>query len=145
MSPPLDISGLPYGRLTAMSRCDSAGRQGSVWDCKCSCGRWAKVRLKDLTNGNTASCGCLRGEVARTYGAPASKVVRVDNARKITFDGVTDTLSGWSRRLGISMGCINWRRRHGWPEWTLLMRPGVKLQDLLSVGSSDQDAGGVVQ
>lgn len=123
----LDISGLPYGRLIAIDRCtDSAGQQGTVWNCKCFCGRWAKVRLKDLTNGNTTSCGCLRGEVGKTYGIAGRLLA---SARKITVGDVTDTVKGWSARTGLSVHTIHQRVRQDWPVDLLLSAaaPGVAL------------------
>jgi hypothetical protein len=34
--------------------------------------------------------------------------------RTITVDGVTDTIAGWARRSGITVGTIHTRLHNGW-------------------------------
>ena len=66
MKKPLDLSGLLYGRLTAVERI------GSAWMCRCACGGSKVVETKQLRSGKTASCGCLFRDVMdarnRTHG-----------------------------------------------------------------------------
>lgn len=56
-----NLTGQRYGILTAIEIAPRppAG-QGAHWHCKCDCGAAKVVRAKDLRNGNTASCGCMR-------------------------------------------------------------------------------------
>lgn len=56
---PRNIAGDKFGRLTAVEPCGKQKRE-TVWLCKCSCGGTALVRLSNLTNNNTRSCGCLK-------------------------------------------------------------------------------------
>jgi hypothetical protein len=56
-----DISGERFGRLTAL---EAVGKQRRevVWRCVCECGNIKDVRLSNLTNKNTVSCGCFQKE-----------------------------------------------------------------------------------
>lgn len=54
-----DIIGQRFGKLTAMEIVGKYHRT-AVWRCKCDCGAITEVKLCNLTNGNTKSCGCLK-------------------------------------------------------------------------------------
>jgi hypothetical protein len=55
---PEDITGQRFGRLIALRRIESTARRLSRWLCKCRCGRVVTVRLDQLRDGTTKSCGC---------------------------------------------------------------------------------------
>ena len=59
-----DITGLRFGRLTAVSfsHIENKSCHRSVWACKCECGKTVKVKLHELTAG-TKSCGCLKSDM----------------------------------------------------------------------------------
>jgi len=56
----LDISGMRFGKLTAL---ESTGRRGMgntiIWRCHCDCGNEVLVPLHQLRSGYRKSCGCL--------------------------------------------------------------------------------------
>lgn len=55
-----DITGMRFGRLTAICPTEDRGSQGSVvWLCKCDCGKETKVELGHMISGLWKSCGCL--------------------------------------------------------------------------------------
>jgi hypothetical protein len=56
-----DLRGQRFGRLTVIER---AGAGRVRWHCKCECGGDTTVSADGLRGGHTASCGCLRAEVA---------------------------------------------------------------------------------
>ena len=61
--PKQDITGRVFGRLTVTGELRKAGsgRNGrNLWHCACECGGEAWVEAKNLTSGNTKSCGCYR-------------------------------------------------------------------------------------
>jgi hypothetical protein len=60
----LDISGLRFGRLTAL-HIDPLRGTNRHWVCACECGNRATVQISRLRSGKTKSCGCLRSEVLR--------------------------------------------------------------------------------
>ena len=58
-----DLSGLKFGRLTALEPTEKRDSKGSVfWRCKCECGAETEVSADCLTSGNTISCGCRKQE-----------------------------------------------------------------------------------
>lgn len=62
----LDITGEKYGRLTAMYRIPLKGN--CDWHCICDCGKEVDVKLNNLRNGHTKSCGCLNLELVSERG-----------------------------------------------------------------------------
>lgn len=57
----LDIIGDKYGLLTVLKSHNLAGSNGvSRWVCRCDCGNEKIVRLGNLRNGHTKSCGCQK-------------------------------------------------------------------------------------
>jgi predicted nucleic acid-binding Zn ribbon protein len=67
----LSLSGLTFGRLTAVSPC-RVGRYAG-WLCRCDCGGEAVVITSNLTRGNTTSCGCARVEAGKALAARAAE------------------------------------------------------------------------
>ncbi len=58
-----DLTGVRFGRLTAIRRTEEYASNGSVkWECKCDCGGATFVNIDALTSGSTRSCGCLSKE-----------------------------------------------------------------------------------
>lgn len=55
----IDHNGRKFGRLTVIKYLGTRR-----WLCKCDCGASKEVGTQKLTSGNTASCGCLRREMA---------------------------------------------------------------------------------
>lgn len=51
-----------FGRLVAIEPSGKDNHGGYVWRCICDCGKETDVRLSDLTQGKTKSCGCLHFE-----------------------------------------------------------------------------------
>jgi hypothetical protein len=62
-----DITGLTFGRLTAMERVYrvTSGRRRSSWRYRCECGETVIAEMFDVRIGRVKSCGCLRAEVTR--------------------------------------------------------------------------------
>ena len=57
----IDLTGKTFGKLTVIKEIDSL-KHHTVWLCRCQCGKETQVEVSNLRNGNTQSCGCLRGE-----------------------------------------------------------------------------------
>lgn len=57
-----DLEGQVFNHLTVIER--DFSKKGTYWLCKCDCGNpnLKSVRACNLKNGNTKSCGCLRGK-----------------------------------------------------------------------------------
>lgn len=55
----------PFGRLKVIRKADRRpSRPGTRWVCRCECGTEVIRYTQDLMKGDTASCGCLRKQVA---------------------------------------------------------------------------------
>lgn len=90
-----DLVGKTYGRLTFIEPVRKTP-QGSVWVCRCSCGKTKEVSQSSVRSGNTRSCGCLRREQAPKN----AKVVHGHNRAA----GVTRTYTIWRAMLAR---CLN--------------------------------------
>jgi hypothetical protein len=66
----IDLTGQESGRLTVVSFAgmvsNGSKTQQSAWNCQCSCGNTTIVSTRHFSKGLTKSCGCLRGEWARS-------------------------------------------------------------------------------
>ena len=49
-----------FNRLTVLEKTNKRRRDCFVYKCQCSCGTICEVCSRDLLNGSTQSCGCLR-------------------------------------------------------------------------------------
>lgn len=57
-----DISGMIFGRLTAVSRNIVKSGKYIYWDCLCTCGKTKAVRIDHLRTNKIQSCGCYMVE-----------------------------------------------------------------------------------
>lgn len=60
MSRPKDITGGRFGRLVAIERTAAKSGTSYLWLCKCDCGEYISVSIRNLASGHTKSCGCSR-------------------------------------------------------------------------------------
>ena len=58
----VDITGLKFGRLTALHPTDKRCGGFVVWRCRCDCGKAKDINNNNLRRGLTRSCGCLAAE-----------------------------------------------------------------------------------
>lgn len=101
----IDLRGRSFGALVALEPEGRDRIQRLSWECICEkdlggCGKTTVVMSYNLVSGHTRSCGCLRGR-RRPADRDAPKVA-VRRVATVEVDGVTDTVSGWARRLGVS-------------------------------------------
>ena len=63
-----DLTGRTFGRLTVLRQAgpEEAKRGRRYWVCLCSCGKQVVVEGTHLRTGHTKSCGCYRGDSARS-------------------------------------------------------------------------------
>lgn len=60
-----DLSGQPFGRLTALHRYPPTPGQPVKWCCACACGAHPVALAQNLVAGHTRSCGCYHRDVSR--------------------------------------------------------------------------------
>lgn len=65
MSKPFDLTGKRFGYLTAVCLSNNRKNNCRLWLCQCDCGNKIEVRVADLINGNTKSCGCYQKKRAK--------------------------------------------------------------------------------
>lgn len=58
-----DLTGQRFGRLTVLYRVQNRGAS-TMWKCRCDCGNERNISANSLHNGTSASCGCMRRELA---------------------------------------------------------------------------------
>lgn len=61
-----DLTDRTFGRLTVLEK-SGYGQGGSLWVCKCSCGKTKIISTSDLIHGHDKSCGCLRHQKPHNY------------------------------------------------------------------------------
>lgn len=57
-----DLTGMSFGRLIAIAPTDQRVDRNVVWECLCKCGNQVFVSARNLTRGDTKSCGCISKE-----------------------------------------------------------------------------------
>ena len=55
-----DLTGLRFGKLTAICLVEKDGKKHSYWKCVCDCGNIKIVESSNLRRGHTHSCGCIK-------------------------------------------------------------------------------------
>lgn len=60
MGKALNLKNQKFGKLTAIKKVGRDKNKNIMWLCKCDCGKEASVVGRDLKNGHTKSCGCLK-------------------------------------------------------------------------------------
>src|SRR5437870_7064972 len=63
----INLTGERFGRwfVLELHHCSLAG---AYWLCRCDCGTIKSVRVTELRNGTSQSCGCLRRELKTKHG-----------------------------------------------------------------------------
>ena len=67
----MDLSGRTFGHWTVLHR----SIRYLYWDCRCVCGVEHAVKVYELLQGNSKSCGCRRGDTLRTHGESVKESV----------------------------------------------------------------------
>ena len=58
-----DLTGQKFGRLRVVRLTSMRSKEkGTIWECRCDCGKISFVRSNNLVSGSTKSCGCFRNE-----------------------------------------------------------------------------------
>lgn len=140
----LDLRNQRFGRLTAISRVNDSSHI-STWLCQCDCGKRTQVKLGNLRNGHSKSCGCLifdtvnnlkhghdrvgkRTRTLRCYSGAKNRCYNQNNPKYPTYGG-----------RGITM-CDEWRS--GFPNFLRDMGecpPGHSIDRIDNNGNYEPD------
>lgn len=96
-----DLSGMRFGKLTAVEQCGRSSDGRLLWLCVCDCGNKTLVSSSHLLNGNTKSCGCL----VTKHGKSKTRLHKIwDNMKGRCANGVDTNYGG----KGITI-CREWK------------------------------------
>lgn len=59
----MDLTDKKFGKLQVIEQAPNKPNGRTAWLCKCDCGNITIVGTKELQNGDTQSCGCLKEEI----------------------------------------------------------------------------------
>ena len=71
-----DLAGQKFNRWTVIKRDQNSHDKKVVYSCECECGWIGKVRARDLIQGHSKSCGCLRLEHLERLNASGGNIRR---------------------------------------------------------------------
>ena len=122
MSKAKDLIGKVFGRLTVIERVENNKDGRTMWRCKCECGNDCIILGKNLLNGGTKSCGCLKLEINRKINrrhgmtnTPLYKKWQVMNTR---CNNPNRDHYQWYGGKGIKV-CEEWRKFENFYDWAM--------------------------
>ena len=125
-----NISGMKFGKLTAIKKVGSQQDHHSIWKCICDCGKYKDVPIQYLLDGTTKSCGC--NSVLRGKDSPKAKHLMTKTRLYHVYSGMkkrcynsNDTYYKYYGGKGIKvcqewlddyMNFYNWAIQNGYDE-----------------------------
>lgn len=112
MSAVKDLRGSRYGRWIVIERAENSKDNRSRWLCRCDCGNEKILKLCDLRNGRSRSCGCLRKEISASrmtiHGKTHTRLFRIWVCMKTRcYNPNATRYKDWGGR-GITI-CDEWK------------------------------------
>lgn len=122
------LCGERFGRLTVLWQTDDyispQGIHAAKWYCKCDCGNYCSVAGRELKNGDTKSCGCLKrgknpkiSEAKKTHGMSKTRIYYIWRSMKTRCNNPNDTAYHNYGARGIRV-CDKWNNSfeefHSW-------------------------------
>lgn len=106
MGQTVDLTNHRFGRLTVNYKTDKRDRGSIVWHCTCDCGNVVDVSSRNLKDGHTKSCGCLRKEnqgvkIHDLTGQRFGKLVVLSKTEQRSFGSVV-----WNCICDCGKGCM---------------------------------------
>jgi len=86
-----DLTGMRFGRLVCLAPTDQRSRSGgTIWKCKCDCGKECLAVGTQLTQGYKKSCGCLSRPPIKNYIGKRFGLLTV-----VSYDGKLEGAHRW--------------------------------------------------
>lgn len=96
-----DITGIKFGRLTAIKREGRSKYNEALWLFQCDCGRMVITSGSRVANGRTKSCGCLQKETAKETVTKYNASENYKQPTRLTHGGRRTRLYNiWSKMKG---------------------------------------------
>lgn len=126
MKYPSDLTGLRFGRLTAIEKvgvtCQGKRGSRSLWLCKCDCGNEKIVVRNSLVTGNTQSCGCFEHETKKTmhlkHGMAKTRLWKIWIGMRGRCERESDASYQYYGGRGISI-CDEWHDFEVFKNWAI--------------------------
>ena len=121
-----DLTGMRFGRLSVLELSPDRTCGKATWICRCDCGNVTKVIGRNLTTGDTKSCGCYRRErdhgnenVKHGGSSKKERLYRIWRGMKQRCNNPNAT--GFSRYGGRGITvCDEWKNNYSaFREWAL--------------------------
>lgn len=87
--------GNQYGRLTVVKDGGKTNDGHKAWICLCKCGNLVTVAGKDLRNGHTQSCGCLKNDILQQKRLALLEGQRFGKLTVVKSNGVINGVQYW--------------------------------------------------
>ncbi len=101
MSKVKDLTGMKFGKLTAISLTGKTGHNGAIWLCVCECGNTAEVESYNLCSGRVKSCGCSQHAPGDYTGVRRGKLIGIRRTGKTcTYRGKKQDVWLWQCSCG---------------------------------------------
>lgn len=116
-----DLTGQKFGRLTVVRRAKNSAKCETMWECICDCGNYTIVRGKNLTEGITKSCGCIRKDprpYRRTHGMSRTRLYRIWSLIKDRCENKNNPAYERYGGRGIRL-CDEWHSSSSFFDWAL--------------------------
>lgn len=97
-----NITGQIYGRLTAIKPAGKEAQGQQKWLCVCTCGNEIVATGRNLRNGHTQSCGCLKHEKAFKHGHNTS----TKSVEYVTWDSMIQRCTNPKSRTYQRYGAV---------------------------------------
>lgn len=102
-----DLTGKIFGYLTVIERGKDrtfpSGQTQTTWRCRCKCGKELEVIARNLTTGNTKSCGCYAKEFRTHHDKWGTKIYKCwDNMKSRCLNPHATGFENWGGR-GITI------------------------------------------
>ena len=81
-----DYKGRRFNRLVARSHDPLNRKNGTYWWFMCDCGAYKSMRVSNVVNGKTKSCGCLRNDYLLVAKQNAMAAPALRNALQVALD-----------------------------------------------------------
>lgn len=103
---------MKFGRLTPV-KCIGIVNGRTTWECLCDCGNTVNVIQKNLSNGNTKSCGCIQRDSVsvfrRTHGKSKSRLYILYRGIKERCNKTNSVVYKYYGGRGIKV-CPEWEK-----------------------------------
>lgn len=117
----IDLTGKKFGRLTVIDRAPNSAKCETRWNCVCECGAKTTVRGKNLIQGITRSCGCIRKDprpYRNTHGMSRTRLYRIWSLIKNRCENENSPAYRNYGGRGIEL-CEDWHSSSAFFEWAL--------------------------